>query len=155
MRAIFRRGRRLNEACIRDPTLTQYQIDLVKVVADELENRLSENVLFKEMPEIEDRRFVRRAVDELQTNEIPSSMILQQEVFHLRGAHVVDDLQQMNAQHEFVVTRLAVAAAMNEVARTNQLKQRRRRNKGLKTFSHTFGFCLARFVLKINIIDRG
>lgn len=52
---------------------------------------------------MEDRRLIRRTVDVHESDEFPGGVVFQQEVLHLRIAHVVDNLQQMNAQHELKV----------------------------------------------------
>ena len=41
---------------------------------------------------MEDRRFIRRTVDVHESDKFPGGVVLQQEVLHLRIAHVVDDL---------------------------------------------------------------
>ena len=44
------------------------------------------------MSEMEDRRFIRRTVDVHESDEFPSGVVFQQEVLHLRIAHIVDIL---------------------------------------------------------------
>lgn len=73
---------------------------------------------------MEDRRFIRRTVDVHESDKFPGGVVLQQEVLHLRITHVVDNLQQMNAQHEFEVIGLAPASAGNKVTRFDQFNQR-------------------------------
>lgn len=66
---------------------------------------------------------IRFEIQNSATMTLVYSVVLQQKLFHLRDDHVVDDLQQMNAQHELKIIRLAAAAARNEVVRTDQLNQ--------------------------------
>ena len=104
---------------------------------------------------MEDRRLIRRAVDVHESDEFPGCVVFQQEVLHLRIAHVVDNLQQMNAQHELEVIGLAPASAGNEVTRLDRFNQRRLGHKRLKALGHAFCFGFACFQLKSLIVDRG
>ena len=47
---------------------------------------------------MEDRRFIRHTVDVYESDKFPGGVVLQQEVLHLRIAHVVDNLQQMSSR---------------------------------------------------------
>lgn len=104
---------------------------------------------------MENRRLIRRTVDVHESDEFPGGVVFQQKVLHLKIAHVVDNLQQMNAQHELKVIGLAPASAGNEVTRLDEFNQRRPGHKRLKTLGHTFGFGFACFQLKSLIVDRG
>ena len=64
-------------------------------------------MLLKQMPELQDRGLIRRAVHQVQADELPRGGVLEQEVFHAGIAQVVRNLEQVDAKHQIQRERLA------------------------------------------------
>ena len=83
---------------IYDAAFTQHQAVFLQVFVHLFKQRLAKTVLLQEMPEVENGRLIRQAV-QLQTGEVPHGFDLVQSVFHGRIAQVIEQLHAVNSQH--------------------------------------------------------
>ena len=104
---VLRRVRRLDEAGVNDPSRGQLQAGLEELLVDRLKDLRAELMLLEQMPELQDRGLIRRAVHQVQADELPRGGVLEQEVFHAGIAQVVRNLEQVDAKHQIQRERLA------------------------------------------------
>lgn len=83
---------------IYDAAFAQHQAVFLQVFVYLFKQRLAKTVLLQEVPEVENGRLVRQAI-QLQTGEVPHGFDLVQSVFHRRVAQIIEQLHAVNSQH--------------------------------------------------------
>ncbi len=83
---------------IDNAAFTQHQAVFLKVLVHFFEQHFAKAVALQEMAELEDRGFVRQAV-QLQAGELTHGFDLVQGILHGRVAEVIEQLHAVNAEH--------------------------------------------------------
>jgi len=134
-----------NNAGIHDAAFAQYQAILFQVLVHFFEQYLAKAVAFQKMTELEDRGFVRQAI-QLQTGEVTHGLDLVQRIFHRRVAEVVKELHAVNPQHGRQRVRWPAVLAFRVVT-SHLLLHLLPGNQLVHPFQKDLASCLALFVL--------
>ena len=100
MLLVLRGVRRIDEACVDDPPRGQPQAGIKELLVDHFKDLRAKLMLLKQMPELQDRGLIKRAVHQVQADELSRSRVLEEEILHARITQVVRCLKQMYAKHQ-------------------------------------------------------
>ena len=145
---VLRRVRRLDEAGVNDPSRRQLQAGLEELLVDRLKDLRAELMLLEQMPELQDRGLIRRAVHQVQADELPRGGVLEQEVFHAGIAQVVRNLEQVDAKHQIQRERLAAPPSGRGVMGADQILKGCPGNEFFEPLRQAFHVSLARLAAK-------
>ena len=73
---VLRGVRRIDEACVDDPPRGQPQAGIKELLVDHFKDLRAKLMLLKQMPELQDRGLIKRAVHQVQADELSRSRVL-------------------------------------------------------------------------------